>query len=164
MRCAVGDKRVLIVGSGGREHAIGLAVAASPEGGHIAFAGGENAGLGTIATPLPAEAVETATAADFDLVVVGPEAPLVDGLADRLRSRGLTVFGPSAAAAQLEGSKAFTKRVAERYGIPTARATICETLDEAMTGLAEFGAPVVVKADGLAAGKGVTVAATVDAA
>ena len=160
----MGDKRVLIVGSGGREHAIGIALAASPEVGSIAFAGGENAGLSAIATSLPADAAETADPADYDLVVVGPEAPLVDGLADRLRAKGLTVFGPSAAAAQLEGSKAFTKRVAERYGIPTARAVICETRDEAMAAIADFGAPVVVKADGLAAGKGVTVAETVDEA
>ncbi len=97
---------------------------------------------------------------DIGLVVIGPEAPLVDGLADSLRTAGVATFGPSAAAAQLEGSKAFTKELCARVGIPTAAFRRVRSLGEGLTALDLFGAPVVVKADGLAAGKGVTVAAT----
>jgi phosphoribosylamine--glycine ligase len=149
--------RVLVVGSGGREHALGAALAASPEVGALAYAGGPNAGLEAIAERIPLEAAETAEA---DLVVIGPEAPLADGLADRLRERGLAVFGPSAAAAELEASKAFTKRIAAEAGIPTAAANVADRLDDALAALAAMAAPPVVKADGLAAGKGVTVAET----
>ncbi len=95
------------------------------------------------------------------LIVVGPEAPLVDGLTDSLRAAGFSVFGPSRAAAQLEGSKGFTKDLCERAGIPTAGYVRAKSLDEARAALAKFGAPVVIKADGLAAGKGVVVAMTI---
>nr|WP_244634611.1 phosphoribosylamine--glycine ligase [Frigoribacterium sp. CFBP 8754] len=101
---------------------------------------------------------------DVELVVVGPEAPLVAGVADPLRSRGIPVFGPGKAAAALEGSKTFAKRVMDAAGVPTGRATRVGTLDEAVTVLDEFGAPYVVKADGLAAGKGVLVTSDRDAA
>nr|WP_244638039.1 phosphoribosylamine--glycine ligase [Frigoribacterium sp. CFBP 13707] len=101
---------------------------------------------------------------DVELVVVGPEAPLVTGVADPLRSRGIPVFGPGKAAAALEGSKTFAKRVMDAAGVPTGRATRVGTLDEAVTVLDEFGAPYVVKADGLAAGKGVLVTSDRDAA
>ena len=94
----------------------------------------------------------------IDLVVVGPEAPLVAGVADACREAGIAVFGPSAAAAQLEGSKGFTKDLCARAGIPTADYVYAERMDEALAALSRFGVPVVVKADGLAAGKGVTVA------
>ena len=101
-----------------------------------------------------------ARAVQAGLVVIGPEAPLVAGVSDALREAGVAVFGPSAAAAQLEGSKGFTKDLCEANGIPTARYVRVEKVEDALTALAEFGEPVVIKADGLAAGKGVTVAVT----
>ena len=155
--------RVLVVGSGGREHALAVALAASPLVGHVAFAGGPNAGLEAIAERIALEET-VAQAASFDLVVIGPEAPLVDGLADRVRAVGVPVFGPSQAAAELEASKAFTKQVALEAGIPTAHAFVADNATDAMKALQTFGAPVVVKADGLAAGKGVVVAETMEAA
>ncbi|MEM6762648.1 MAG: phosphoribosylamine--glycine ligase, partial [Pseudomonadota bacterium] len=152
---------VLIVGSGGREHAIAHALKSSPRVGRLAFAGGDNAGLEAIAERLPAEPDAVAKLApEFDLVVVGPEAPLVDGLADRLRAIGVPVVGPGAVGAQLESSKAFTKGICAEAGIPTAHASICHSLHDAMAALHTMGAPIVVKADGLAAGKGVVVAET----
>ncbi|UOM36246.1 phosphoribosylamine--glycine ligase [Acuticoccus sp. I52.16.1] len=155
--------RVLIVGSGGREHALAAAVKRSPKVAYLAFAGGPNAGLATIAEAIDPAEIEAA-AATMDLVVIGPEAPLAEGLADRLRAAGRRVFGPSAAAAQLESSKAYTKRVCEALGLPTAKAAIAETLDDALAAVAAMGAPLVVKADGLAAGKGVVIAETMDEA
>ena len=151
--------RVLVVGSGGREHALAMALARSPAVAHLAYAGGDNAGLEAIAERLAPAAVE-AEAARFDLIVIGPEAPLVDGLADRLRAAGALVFGPSEAAAQLEASKAFTKEICSAAGIPTAKAVIANSAADALAALAAMPAPPVVKADGLAAGKGVVVAAT----
>jgi len=154
---------VLVVGSGGREHALAAALAASPDVGRVAFAGGENAGLSAIADRVPPEEI-VARAAAFDLVVIGPEAPLAEGMADALGAQGIAVFGPSAAAARLESSKAFTKEICRAAAIPTARATVCDTRAAALDAVAAQGAPVVVKADGLAAGKGVVVAETLEEA
>ncbi|MEO1104134.1 MAG: phosphoribosylamine--glycine ligase [Pseudomonadota bacterium] len=151
--------RVLVVGSGGREHALAAALQSSPQVAAVAFAGGENAGLEAFAERVDMGEI-AARAGEFDLVVVGPEAPLVDGLADRLRAAGIAVFGPSAAAAELEASKAFTKEICAEAGIPTAKSLVCADATVAMAALNTMGAPVVVKADGLAAGKGVVVAET----
>lgn len=155
--------RVLVVGSGGREHALAAALASSPSVGEVAFAGGPNAGLEAIAQRIMPSDV-FARAKEFDLVVIGPEAPLVDGIADRIGAQSIPVFGPSAAAAQLEASKAFTKDLCVKAGIPTADAKVCETEMSAFAALWSMGAPIVVKADGLAAGKGVVVATTNDEA
>ena len=122
-----------------------------------------NAGTGEVATNLPLDAVQPEPIADLaeswgaDLVVIGPEAPLVAGAADAVRARGIDCFGPSAAAAQIEGSKAFAKQVMAAAGVPTAMAHVCETPDEVAAALDAFGPPYVVKDDGLAAGKGVVV-------
>ena len=131
------------------------------------YAAPGNPGIGEEAEIVALDVADHTAVIDFcrshtiDLVVVGPEAPLVAGIADDLRAAGFAVFGPSKAAAQLEGSKAFTKAVCDRADIPTARYRAVHTLDEARAALDQFGAPVVVKADGLAAGKGVTVAMTI---
>ncbi|WMS44732.1 phosphoribosylamine--glycine ligase [Acuticoccus sp. MNP-M23] len=154
-----GNAAVLIVGSGGREHALCAALARSPKVARVVFAGGENAGMAAIAERMEPDAV-LARASEFDLVVVGPEAPLVDGLADELRALGVPVFGPGKAGAALEASKAFTKAIAAEANIPTAAARVADTRDDAHAALAAMGAPVVVKADGLAAGKGVVMATT----
>jgi phosphoribosylamine--glycine ligase len=157
--------RVLLVGSGGREHALAWALARSPLLGELHAAPG-NPGIGTLARlhPVPVSDLEglTRLAVDLsaDLVVVGPEAPLVAGLADRLAAAGVAVFGPSAAAAQLEGSKTFAKSVMEAAGVPTARFAVCDTVSAAHAAIAEADGDVVVKADGLAAGKGVVVCAS----
>lgn len=154
--------RVLVIGSGGREHALawGLSKSASVD---KVFAAPGNAGIAQIAACEPLDARDHNALADFahaqnvDLVVIGPEQPLVDGLADALAAKGLRVFGPSAAAARIEGSKAYAKDVMQRAGIPTARAESFTEVEPALAFLREFGAPCVVKADGLAAGKGVRV-------
>ncbi|HEX9770741.1 MAG TPA: phosphoribosylamine--glycine ligase [Kiloniellales bacterium] len=157
--------RILVVGGGGREHALCWAIAASPLCDQLYCAPG-NAGIAREATcvPIGAEDLDAllAFARDeaIDVVVVGPEAPLVLGLADRLAEAGIKVFGPSAAAAALEGSKAFMKDLCAKYGIPTAAYRRFTDAAAAKAYLRERGAPIVVKADGLAAGKGVTVAAT----
>ncbi|MFL5869591.1 MAG: phosphoribosylamine--glycine ligase [Solirubrobacterales bacterium] len=154
--------RVLLVGSGGREHALAWALARSPLLERLDAAPG-NPGIATLARchPVPVSDLEgmTRLAQELavDLVVVGPEAPLVSGLANRLSEAGIGVFGPSAAAAQIEGSKAFAKSVMEAAGVPTARFTICDTVSAAHAAIAEADGAVVVKADGLAAGKGVVV-------
>ncbi|RDE07315.1 phosphoribosylamine--glycine ligase [Sphingomonas aracearum] len=156
---------VLLVGSGGREHALAWRLAQSP-GLDRLFAAPGNPGIANHATCITLDVKDHAAVVDFcraeriGLVVIGPEAPLVDGLADSLRAAGLPVFGPSAAAAQLEGSKGFTKELCTRADIPTAGYRRVSGLDEALIALEAFPLPVVVKADGLAAGKGVTVAMT----
>ena len=158
--------RVLVVGGGGREHALAWTIAASPLVERLWCAPG-NPGIAAEAecVPVAAEDVEGLAALAreerMDLVVVGPEAPLAAGLADRLRQDGIAVFGPDKAAARLESSKAFMKHLARRAGIPTAGFAVFEDAGAAIAHIRERGAPVVVKADGLAAGKGVAVAATV---
>jgi phosphoribosylamine--glycine ligase len=161
--------RVLVIGSGAREHALCLALAADPAVTHLICAPG-NAGTAAVAEQRGVDAVDGAAVAALasdvraDLVVIGPEAPLVAGVADAVRAAGIDCFGPSAAAAQLEGSKAFAKDVMAAAHVPTARAHVCSTPGEVAAALDEFGPPYVVKDDGLAAGKGVVVTADRDAA
>ena len=154
--------RILVLGSGAREHAILLAL--KGEGGHQLFAAPGNAGIAADATLVPGlDANDPGAVTDYandesiDLVIIGPEAPLVAGVADALRERGIPVFGPGRAAAALEGSKAFAKRIMDAAGVPTGRAARAATRSEVEAALDAFGAPYVVKADGLAAGKGVIV-------
>lgn len=161
--------RILLVGGGGREHALAWAIAASPLCTTLFCAPG-NAGIAKEATCVPVAAedvdglVRFAQENAIDFVVVGPEAPLVAGLVDRLTAAGIKAFGPTAAAAALEGSKGFTKDLCAKYGIPTARYRRFTDSAEAKSYIAAEGAPIVVKADGLAAGKGVVVAATMEEA
>ncbi|MDR2722719.1 MAG: phosphoribosylamine--glycine ligase [Cellulomonadaceae bacterium] len=154
--------KILVVGSGAREHAIVHSLAGEPTNLDIHAAPG-NPGMGQEATLHPVDAADPTAVATLamtlgaDLVVVGPEAPLVAGVADAVRTVGIPAFGPSAAAAQLEGSKAFAKDVMAAAGVPTAMAHVCTTVDEVADALDAFGPPYVVKDDGLAAGKGVVV-------
>ncbi|WP_439817736.1 phosphoribosylamine--glycine ligase [Zavarzinia sp. CC-PAN008] len=158
--------KVLVVGGGGREHALAWALAASPLVTDLHAAPG-NAGIAHLACchPVPATdldgQVRLAQDLGIDFVVVGPEAPLVAGLADRLKAAGIPAFGPSAAAAQLEGSKGFMKDLAREAGVPTAAYGRFRDAASARAFVDAQGAPIVVKADGLAAGKGVTVAMTI---
>jgi phosphoribosylamine--glycine ligase len=161
--------RILVLGSGAREHAIVKALLGEGAGHEITAAPG-NAG---IALEVPVVALDptngdivTQYASDnsIDLVVIGPEAPLVAGVADRLRNRGIPVFGPGKAAAALEGSKTFAKRIMDEAGVPSGKAMRAGNLAEATAAIDEYGAPYVVKADGLAAGKGVLVTTDREAA
>jgi phosphoribosylamine--glycine ligase len=164
---------ILLLGSGGREHALAWKLAQSrfiaDEGGTL-FASPGNPGIAEYAELVELKIEDHAAVGDFcaangvDFVVIGPEAPLVDGLADSLREWGIAVFGPSRAAAQIEGSKGFTKDLCTRAGIPTAGYIRTATLDEAKVALRGFMPPFVLKADGLAAGKGVVIADSLEQA
>lgn len=161
--------KVLLIGSGGREHALAWKIAQSPLLTKLYAAPGnpgiaEEAELVVLDTDDHAAVVAFCKDKGIDFVVVGPEAPLVAGIADRLREAGIAVFGPSAAAAQLEGSKGFTKDVCARFNIPTGAYQRFNNAPKAKAYVREQGAPIVIKADGLAAGKGVTVAMTLDEA
>jgi phosphoribosylamine--glycine ligase len=155
-------RSALVIGTGGREHALARALSRDPDIDAVHAAPG-NPGMAGVAEchevdPMDGDAVAAlAERVGVDLVVVGPEAPLVAGVADVVRARGIAVFGPSAAAARLEGSKAFAKEVMAAAGVPTAQARVCTTPDGVAAALDELGAPYVVKDDGLAAGKGVVV-------
>ncbi len=161
--------RILVVGSGGREHALCWAIGASPLCDALFCAPG-NPGIAEEATCVPVAATDLegilalCRQERIDFVVIGPEAPLVAGLADRLEAAGIAAFGPSAAAAMLEGSKGFAKDLCAKYDIPTARYGRFREAAAAKDFVRRQGAPIVVKADGLAAGKGVTVAMTADEA
>ncbi|MEX0952764.1 MAG: phosphoribosylamine--glycine ligase [Nitriliruptoraceae bacterium] len=157
----MGD-RVLVVGAGAREHAIAWRLAASPSVGEVVTAPG-NPGTAGLGTNLPVDVTDpvaiarVAESVDASLVVIGPEGPLVAGAADELRRREIPVFGPSAAAARIEGSKAFAKDVMQSAGVPTAGYVATYDRDDAHEALERFAPPYVVKADGLAAGKGVRI-------
>ncbi len=159
--------RILVIGSGGREHALIRALSRDTDSLHAAPG---NPGMAAVAethpevAPVPAQILALARKLSPDLVVIGPEAPLVAGAADALREHGLACFGPDAAAARIEGSKSFAKQVMAEAGIPTAASLTCRTGAEADQALAEFGPPYVVKDDALAAGKGVLVSTDLDAA
>lgn len=154
---------VLVLGSGGREHALTWALAKSSHIGELYVAPG-NGGTATIAKNVPLDMLDAEAIIgfsrdnDIELVVVGPEAPLVEGVVEKVRHAGFAVFGPDAQGAQLEGSKSFSKEFMLAHDLPTARYKKCTSEQEAMAYLDEVGAPIVVKADGLAAGKGVIVA------
>ncbi|MFK7764686.1 MAG: phosphoribosylamine--glycine ligase [Roseobacter sp.] len=157
---------ILILGSGGREHSLAWAVKQNPKCDRLIVAPG-NAGIAAIAECAALDIENGGAVATFadenavDFVIVGPEAPLAAGVADRLRDAGVSVFGPSAAAAQLEASKAFTKAICDAAGAPTAAYAHFTDVAAAKAYVTEKGAPIVVKADGLAAGKGVIIAETI---
>jgi phosphoribosylamine--glycine ligase len=161
--------KVLVIGSGGREHALALALSRDPEVTELHAAPG-NPGIAAVAELHEVKADDGTAVADLaerlgvDLVVIGPEAPLVAGVADAVRERGIDCFGPSAEAARLEGSKAFAKDVMAAAEVPTALAHVCTTREEVEAALDAFGPPFVVKDDGLAAGKGVVVTESRDEA
>ncbi|RAJ66727.1 phosphoribosylamine--glycine ligase [Streptomyces sp. Amel2xB2] len=163
--------RILVIGGGAREHALCRSFSLDPEVTALHCAPG-NAGIAEVATLHAVDATDGAAVASLaetpqigaDLVVIGPEAPLVAGVADAVRERGIAVFGPSAQAARLEGSKAFAKDVMAAAGVPTARSHVCTAPEEADAALDAFGPPYVVKDDGLAAGKGVVVTDDVEEA
>ncbi|TFC46585.1 phosphoribosylamine--glycine ligase [Cryobacterium sp. TMT1-21] len=161
--------KILVLGSGAREHAI-ITALLREEPRHDIVAAPGNAGIARDVPVVPLDPADPEQVTNYanlngiELVVVGPEAPLVAGVADALRTRGIPVFGPGQAAAALEGSKTFAKRIMDTAGVPTGRAERAGSLAEATSALDEFGAPYVVKADGLAAGKGVLVTSDRDAA
>jgi phosphoribosylamine--glycine ligase len=161
--------RILIVGGGAREHALGAGLSRGHGGHELVFAPG-NAGTATLGRNVPVPAsdvaalVELAASERVDLVVVGPELSLTLGLVDALNERGIRAFGPSRAAARLEGSKAFMKDICKRAGVPTADHAVFDAAERAKAYVRATGRPLVVKADGLCAGKGVVVAASVDEA
>jgi len=160
---------ILLLGSGGREHALAWKLAQSPQCDRLYAAPG-NPGIAQHCELVDIDVADHPAVVafcreqDIGLVVVGPEGPLVDGIADSLRAAGIAVFGPGKAAAQLEGSKAFTKELCDEAGIPTARYRRCASREAALAALTDFSLPAVVKADGLAAGKGVIIAETADEA
>ncbi|MDL5202497.1 phosphoribosylamine--glycine ligase [Streptomyces sp. ALI-76-A] len=161
--------KVLVIGNGAREHALCRSLSLDPDVTALHCAPG-NAGIAEVAQLHQVDALDGAAVSALavelgaDLVVVGPEAPLVAGVADAVREAGIPVFGPSGEAAQLEGSKAFAKEVMAAADVPTARSYVCTTAEEVAEALDAFGAPYVVKDDGLAAGKGVVVTADIEAA
>ncbi|NJP51947.1 phosphoribosylamine--glycine ligase [Streptomyces sp. SBST2-5] len=161
--------KVLVIGTGAREHALCRSLSLDPDVTALHCAPG-NAGIAEIAELHQVDALDGAAVAALagrlgaDLVVIGPEAPLVAGVADAVREAGIPVFGPSREAARLEGSKAFAKDVMAAAGVPTARSYVCTTAEEVASALDAFGAPYVVKDDGLAAGKGVVVTDDLEAA
>ncbi|HEX2240290.1 MAG TPA: phosphoribosylamine--glycine ligase [Actinomycetota bacterium] len=161
--------RTLLLGSGGREHALAWALSRSDTVGEL-FALPGNPGIGELCELLsgkaedPSEVLAAVQRLGVELVVVGPEAPLVAGVADSLRQEGVAVFGPDAKAARLEGSKSFAKQVMDSAGVPTGEWERCDEVGDAIAALDRFGPPYVVKADGLAAGKGVAVTADRDQA
>ncbi len=161
--------RILIIGSGGREHALAWKIAADSSCPEVFCAPG-NAGTASVASNLDLAATDLdgiaawANAHRPDLTVIGPEAPLCAGLTDRLEALGLKVFGPNQAAAQMEGSKIFAKEIMREAGVPTAASSAFTNAEEAKKYVREQGAPIVIKADGLAAGKGVTVCQTIEQA
>src|SRR6185436_2223680 len=166
--------RILVLGSGAREHALAWKLSQEANISHVICAPG-NAGIARAVATAPVDLLDTdavirlADREGIDLTVVGPEAPLGNGLADRFEAEGRRVFGPTRGAAQLETSKAFAKDFMERHGVPTARYRVCTAAADALSAIrsGEFGDALVVKADGLAAGKGVVVApdrATAEAA
>jgi len=155
---------VLVIGSGGREHALAWRLAQSPTVERLYAAPG-NPGIAQSATCLSgSDYLQLAADNNIDLTVVGPEAPLIDGVVDRFRQAGRAIFGPVQAAAQLEGSKIFSKNFFARHDIPTARFHTATSETDALRALEDFTAPVVLKADGLAAGKGVVIAQSMDEA
>ncbi|MBO8171703.1 MAG: phosphoribosylamine--glycine ligase [Bacillaceae bacterium] len=161
--------KVLVIGQGGREHAIVWKLSQSPKVDKIYCAPG-NGGIAELAQLVPISAMDFSGLAQFvkdegiDLTVVGPEDPLTDGIVDFFEERQLQIFGPAKSAAIIEGSKAFTKELMKKYNIPTAEYASFDHYEEALAYVREKGAPIVVKADGLAAGKGVTVASTLEEA
>ena len=161
--------QVLVIGGGGREHTLVWKLAQSKKVTKLYAAPG-NPGMKDLAECVDLDITDLNGLADWaekhaiDLTVVGPEAPLVAGIVDVFNARGLTIFGPSAKAAEIEGSKIFSKELMEKYGVPTAFFKVCDNLADARAFVEEKGAPIVIKADGLAAGKGVVVAMTKDEA
>src|SRR5438034_7980347 len=155
--------RVLVVGQGAREHALAWKLRQSPLVKELYVAPG-NAGIAGVADCVQIGVADIIELADFaeklkmDLTVVGPELPLTLGIVDEFQKRGLAIFGPTRLAAELEGSKVFSKEFMRKYGIPTAEARACSSVDEAKAALKTFKFPAVIKVDGLAAGKGVIIA------
>ena len=155
--------KILVIGGGGREHALVWKMSQNPDVDAIYCAPG-NAGIGAIADSVPIEPTSIVEAAEFaeklriDLTVVGPELPLTLGVVDEFAKRGLRIFGPTRAAAELEGSKAFAKEFMQRHNIPTASYRTVSSMDEAREHLKSVSYPTVLKVDGLAAGKGVVIA------
>ena len=161
---------IMVIGGGGREHTLAWKLAQSPKCTQL-FAVPGNPGMAELATCISgvditdnAALVKAAQDNAIDLVVVGPEVPLTNGVVDAMAAAGIKAFGPSKSAAELEGSKAFSKGIMRKYGIPTARYEVCVDAATARQYIAEQGAPIVIKADGLAAGRGVVVAMTLDEA